>query len=124
MGSKADMPRGLLNFLIIRLKAKLMLYVVFFPCCASPMLGSSHVMWDESITLGFTLVALILAESVGSFSVIVMLLSRNMSSLSHSRPIVWRTCCCRAILHCRRCSLGLNMMVMSSVLCEMRLALK
>ncbi len=88
------------------------------------MLGLSCLTWAESIALRFVLLSLFLAKLVRLSSVIVMLLSRNRLSFSCSLCSVCRTCCCRAILHCRQCFLGSNMMVLSTVLQEMGLGTK
>ncbi len=114
----------LLSFLIVWLKAELMLYTQLRPRCARRILGLSRLTWDKLIALHFELLLSFLAKSVRSSSVIVMLLLRNRSSFLCSYRSVCRTCCRSAILHCRRCSLGSNMMVLLSVLQDVGLGTK
>ena len=114
----------LLSFLSVLLKAKRMLYAVLHPRCTRPIFGVSRVTWAKLIALRLALVASFLAKTMHSSSVLVMLLLRNRLSLSRGCCSVRRTRCCRAILCCRRCSLGSNMMVLLFVLCEMGLCVK
>jgi hypothetical protein len=78
-------------------------------CCATFGVGSidSHTF----------LVAVIGFGQAGPFVLCEGL--RNRSSLSRSRRSVCLMCCCRAILHCLRCSRGSGgMMVLLSSICS------
>jgi hypothetical protein len=72
-----------------------MLYAMLHPPCTRPILGLSRVPSAKSIALHFALLVSFLAKSVRSSSAVVMLLSRNRSSLScsyHCLPDVLSPC--------------------------------
>ena len=130
MGSKADMPRGFVE--------------LFDP----PIKGGAHAVchvasalrkidaWFVSSNVGRVdcLAFRVAGIAFGRLGMFVLCYSDAVIkkqvvtlaqlSLLHSCRSIRQTYCCCDILHCWRCSVGSNMMVLLSVLCEMGLGVK